>query len=286
MLTIIVIDLHFVNLPLSKSILLDYDGHIALTDFGLSKEAVFKEEDKTYSFCGTVEYMAPEVVNRKGHTHVCDWWSLGVLMFEMLVGTLPFTSKDRKQTMSQILRAKLRMPEFLSGEAQSLLRALFKRNPANRLGAGPTGSQEIKNHEFFAAIDWNMLYRREISPPYKPIVHSDETYYFDREFTTRTPRDSPGLPLSSAGRDLFRGFSFVAPVILNEANNKQINEVGKQSSDLMPPPPVPSVDMKKLQIIHDNLVRINLIKLQRFEDDYIIKEVSFSLLILIFQGIE
>ncbi len=62
------------------SILLDYDGHIALTDFGLSKEAVFNEEDKTYSFCGTVEYMAPEVVNRKGHTHVCDWWSLGVLM--------------------------------------------------------------------------------------------------------------------------------------------------------------------------------------------------------------
>ena len=65
---------------LFKSILLDYDGHIALTDFGLSKESVFKDEDRAYSFCGTVEYMAPEVVSRKGHTHVCDWWSLGVLM--------------------------------------------------------------------------------------------------------------------------------------------------------------------------------------------------------------
>ena len=105
-----------------------------MTDFGLSKESIFKDEDRTFSFCGTVEYMAPEVVNRKGHTHICDWWSLGVLMFEMLVGTLPFTSKDRKQTMNQILRAKLRMPDFLSPEAQSLLRALFKRNPANRLG--------------------------------------------------------------------------------------------------------------------------------------------------------
>lgn len=106
----------------------------------------------------------------------------------MLVGTLPFSSKDRKQTMAQILRAKLRMPEFLSPEAQSLLRALFKRNPANRLGAGPTGSQEIKCHEFFAQIDWNKLYKKETNPPYKPTVHSDETYYFDREFTTRTPR--------------------------------------------------------------------------------------------------
>ena len=135
-----------------SSILLDYEGHIALTDFGLSKEAVFKDEDRTFSFCGTVEYMAPEVVSRKGHTHVCDWWSLGVLMFEMLVGTLPFACKDRKQTMSQILRAKLRMPEFLSAEAQSLLRALFKRNPANRLGAGSAGSAEIRLHPFFAQV--------------------------------------------------------------------------------------------------------------------------------------
>jgi len=199
-----------------ENILLDYDGHIALTDFGLSKEAVFKDEDRTYSFCGTVEYMAPEVVSRKGHTHVCDWWSLGVLMFEMLVGNLPFSNKDRKQTMNAILRAKLRMPEFLSPEAQSLLRALFKRNPANRLGSGPTGTEEIKSHPFFAAINWDKLYKKEINPPYRPPVHADETYYFDREFTSRTPRDSPGVPLSSTGLDLFRGFSFVAPMIISD----------------------------------------------------------------------
>lgn len=80
------------------------------------------------------------------------------------------------------------MPEFLSPDAQGLLRALFKRNPVNRLGAGITGSEEIKQHPFFAAIDWDKLYNREINPPYKPTVHSDETYYFDREFTSRTPR--------------------------------------------------------------------------------------------------
>jgi hypothetical protein len=179
------------------------------------------------------------------------------------------------------------MPEFLSPEAQSLLRALFKRNPANRLGAGPTGSQEIKIHEFFATIDFNRLYRKEISPPYKPTVHSDETFYFDREFTTRTPRDSPGLPLSSAGRDLFRGFSFVAPVILensnvndnkfsNRSNYDFNNNSNKNNNTEMPPPPVPAnnlSDLKKMQVIQENLSRINLVKFQKFEDDYIVKEV-------------
>ena len=149
----------------------------------------------------------------------------------MLVGTLPFSCKDRKQTMNQILRAKLRMPEFLSPEAQSLLRALFKRNPMNRLGAGVLGSQEIKMHAFFEKIDWKRLFKKELSPPFQPTVHADETYYFDKEFTLRTPKDSPGLPLSSTGHELFRGFSFVAPGIFNEAatfisNNANTTAVG------------------------------------------------------------
>lgn len=310
-----------------ENILLDYEGHIALTDFGLSKESVFKDEDRTFSFCGTVEYMAPEVVSRKGHTHVCDWWSLGVLMFEMLVGTLPFTCKDRKQTMTQILRAKLRMPEFLSPEAQSLLRALFKRNPANRLGAGPSGSNEIRMHSFFAKINWEKLFRRELNPPFQPTVHADETYYFDREFTSRTPKDSPGAPLSSSGPDLFRGFSFVAPIIheqcnpvsnnqnysqlhmsssvsfnttlanlTNQGNNQQLqlNSDNKQNNlstttitpsnsqiqlGQMPPPAIPPLQQGEnkqnnmnIQLITKNLLRITLLKQDRFEDEYVIKE--------------
>lgn len=326
-----------------ENILLDYEGHIALTDFGLSKEAVFKDEDRTFSFCGTVEYMAPEVVSRKGHTHVCDWWSLGVLMFEMLVGTLPFTCKDRKQTMTQILRAKLRMPEFLSPEAQSLLRALFKRNPANRLGAGPSGSNEIRMHPFFSKINWEKLFHRELNPPFQPTVHADETYYFDREFTSRTPKDSPGAPLSSSGPDMFRGFSFVAPIIheqytpmthngninnqnysqqiqmstsnsfnttlanlTNQGNNNlQPNRQGdKQNNfssstitpsnsqiqlDQMPPPAIPAqhhhhqqqgenkqstqqANNMNINLITKNLLRITLIKQDRFEDHYVLKE--------------
>uniref|UniRef100_A0AAQ5ZM92 Ribosomal protein S6 kinase n=1 Tax=Amphiprion ocellaris TaxID=80972 RepID=A0AAQ5ZM92_AMPOC len=192
-----------------ENILLDEEGHIKLTDFGLCKEAI-DHEKKAYSFCGTVEYMAPEVVNRQGHTHSADWWSFGVLMFEMLTGSLPFQGKDRKETMNLILKARLGMPQFLSAEAQSLLRALFKRNPTNRLGSGADGAEEIKRHGFFSTIDWNKLFRKEVKPPFRPAVaRPDDTFYFDSEFTSRTPKDSPGVPPSAGAHQLFRGFSFV-----------------------------------------------------------------------------
>nr|XP_023014547.1 ribosomal protein S6 kinase 2 beta isoform X1 [Leptinotarsa decemlineata] len=198
-----------------ENILLDSDGHIALTDFGLSKLPL--EEGKAYSFCGTVEYMAPEVVNRKGHTFAADWWSFGVLMFEMLTGALPFQGSDRKETMTQILKAKLGMPTNLSPEAQSLLRVLFKRNPANRLGAGPAGIEDLKKHEFFATLDFNALLAKKIRPPFQPAVCGPEDAYFDTEFTSKTPKDSPGVPASANAHELFRGFSFIAPCLLDGA---------------------------------------------------------------------
>uniref|UniRef100_A0A4W4DV96 non-specific serine/threonine protein kinase n=1 Tax=Electrophorus electricus TaxID=8005 RepID=A0A4W4DV96_ELEEL len=205
-----------------ENILLDEAGHIKLTDFGLSKESV-DQDRKAYSFCGTVEYMAPEVVNRRGHTQSADWWSLGVLMFEMLTGTLPFQGKDRNETMNMILKAKLGMPQFLSLEAQSLLRMLFKRNPANRLGAGPDGVEEIKRHAFFSTIDWNKLYRRELQPPFKPAAGKpDDTFCFDPEFTAKTPKDSPGIPPSANAHQLFKGFSFVAPASLEESKSSPL----------------------------------------------------------------
>uniref|UniRef100_A0A8B9F5H8 non-specific serine/threonine protein kinase n=1 Tax=Amazona collaria TaxID=241587 RepID=A0A8B9F5H8_9PSIT len=192
-----------------------------------NKESI-DHEKKAYSFCGTVEYMAPEVVNRRGHTQSADWWSFGVLMFEMLTGTLPFQGKDRKETMTMILKAKLGMPQFLSPEAQSLLRMLFKRNPANRLGAGPDGVEEIKRHAFFSKIDWNKLYRREIHPPFKPATgRPEDTFYFDPEFTAKTPKDSPGIPPSANAHQLFRGFSFVA--IASDDESQAMQTVGVHS---------------------------------------------------------
>ncbi|CAN8018627.1 unnamed protein product [Ixodes persulcatus] len=138
-------------------------------------------------------------------------------MFEMLTGGLPFQGTNRKETMIQILKAKLGMPQFLSPEAQSLLRALFKRNPANRLGSGPNAIGDIKSQPFFATIDWMKLYRREVVPPFIPAVsRPDNTLYFDREFTSKTPEDSPGVPPSANAHELFRGFSFVAPSLTEE----------------------------------------------------------------------
>ncbi|XP_056447204.1 ribosomal protein S6 kinase alpha-1 isoform X2 [Gadus chalcogrammus] len=231
-----------------ENILLDEEGHIKLTDFGLCKEAI--DHEKAYSFCGTVEYMAPEVVNRQGHIQSADWWSFGVLMFEMLTGALPFQGKDRKETMNLILKARLGMPQFLSTEAQSLLRALFKRNPANRLGSGADGAEEIKRHTFFSTIDWNKLFRREINPPFKPAVaRPDDTFYFDTEFTSRTPKDSPGVPPSAGAHQLFRGFSFVAAAMLEEEGSEEASQ----------PKPHPVVQ----QLHGKNLL---------FSDGYVLKE--------------
>ncbi len=203
-----------------------------MTDFGLSKENLDKgDQEKAYSFCGTVEYMAPEVVNRKGHSFAADWWSFGVLMvsiicaknkpfnvtqpfhdpasfqYEMLTGQLPFQGENRKETMTQILKAKLGMPEYLSPEAQSLLRALFKRVPANRICSGtmvvechthipinmvfilgPNGIKDLLNHSFFATINWEQLRQKKQDPPFKPPVVSDEAFYFDTSFTSKTPK--------------------------------------------------------------------------------------------------
>ncbi|UJR21274.1 hypothetical protein I4U23_024367 [Adineta vaga] len=205
-----------------ENILLDSDGHIALTDFGLSKESIPTQDSKTFSFCGTVEYMSPEVVSRKGHSHVADWWSFGVLAFEMITGHLPFHGANRKETMNMILKAKLAMPTYPSVEAQSLLRMLFKRNPANRLGAGPDGFRNIQKHAFFASIDWDKLFRKEIEPPFIPPIHSDYAHYFDKEFTCKTPTDSPGIPPSADANKTFQGFSYIAPDLINARQNDPV----------------------------------------------------------------
>jgi ribosomal protein S6 kinase alpha-1/2/3/6 len=253
-----------------ENILLDTDGHIALTDFGLSKEAIPTQDSKTFSFCGTVEYMSPEVVSRKGHSHVADWWSFGVLAFEMITGHLPFHGTNRKETMNMILKAKLAMPTYPSLEAQSLLRMLFKRNPANRLGAGPDGFRNLQKHPFFESIDWDRLYKKQIEPPFIPPIHSDYAHYFDKEFTCKTPTgkrafsrspdhhclhrspslDSPGIPPSADAHDSFQGFSYIAPDLINARQND--------------PSYANDVDRRLRSIVG--------VKLSSFQDEYDLKE--------------
>lgn len=233
-----------------ENILLDQNGHIALTDFGLSKQPL--DGSKTYSFCGTVEYMAPEVVNRKGHHFAADWWSFGVLMYEMLTGNLPFHGATRQETMNQILKTKLGMPDNLSPEAQSLLRVLFKRHPQNRLGAGPNGIEDIKRHEFFATIDWDSLVQKKIRPPFIPAVSPDEAFYFDTEYTSKSPRDSPGGPVSASAHEIFRGFSFIAPGLLGDPSMSMSISCANASH------------VNRMPIAHD----IPGVKPGHFDDDY------------------
>ncbi|UXI22332.1 homeotic protein antennapedia-like [Sarcoptes scabiei] len=213
-----------------ENILLDSEGHISLTDFGLSKESL--KDEKCFSFCGTVEYMAPEIISRRGHTYAVDWWSFGVLMFEMLTGMLPFQGLTRKETMIQITKAKLCMPSHLSIEAQCLLRSLFKRNPVNRLGYGPNEKQDIESHPFFATIDFQKLYNREITPPFIPPLLSSfqgQSSYND-QMNFYLPEDSPGVPPSVDSHELFRGFSFIAPQLIQEMGVDK--EVDKESAEI------------------------------------------------------
>lgn len=138
----------------------------------------------------------------------------------MLTGNLPFHAANRQETMNQILKSKLGMPENLSPEAQSLLRALFKRNPQNRLGSGPNGIEDIKRHEFFATIDWDALVQKKVRPPFVPSVsRADDTFYFDSDYTNRDPHDSPSVPVSASAHEIFRGFSFIAPCLLDDENS-------------------------------------------------------------------
>lgn len=150
----------------------------------------------------------------------------------MLTGNLPFHGTNRQDTMNQILKTKLGMPENLSPEAQSLLRALFKRNPQNRLGAGANGIEDVKRHEFFATIDWAALMEKRVRPPFIPAVaRADDTFYFDSDYTNRDPHDSPSIPVSASAHEIFRGFSFVAPSLFDEqAGAVNINNNERQSS--------------------------------------------------------
>ncbi|KNC80538.1 AGC/RSK/RSKP70 protein kinase [Sphaeroforma arctica JP610] len=205
-----------------ENIILDEYGHAVLTDFGLSKEAI-TDTVRTHTFCGTIEYMAPEILTRQGHDRSVDWWSLGALMYDILVGVPPFVCNDRKGTMEKILKGVLRTPPYLSDNAKDLLRKLLRRNTNNRLGSGPSDVEEIKAHPFFAGVDWNAMLRRELEPPIKPSLRDQEDVsYFDTRFTSQPAVDSPCEGhLSPSRGDVFQGFTYVAPTVLDEMSALQ-----------------------------------------------------------------
>ncbi|BFZ62901.1 Serine/threonine-protein kinase [Saitoella coloradoensis] len=195
-----------------ENILLDYTGHIALCDFGLCKLNM-SPTSKTNTFCGTPEYLAPELLLGQGYTKAVDWWTLGVLLYEMLSGLPPFYDENTNEMYRRILQDPLRFGDEIGRDARDLLTKLLNRDPAHRLGTGPTGAQEIKSHPFFAShIDFRKLYQKKIQPPFKPSVESAvDTSNFDPEFTSEVPMDSvvEDSRLSETVQRQFAGWSFV-----------------------------------------------------------------------------
>ncbi len=214
-----------------ENILLDANGHIALCDFGLSKANLTKN-DTTNTFCGTTEYLAPEVLlDEAGYTKMVDFWSLGVLVFEMCCGWSPFYAEDTQQMYKNIAFGKVRFPkDTLSTEGRNFVKGLLNRNPKHRLGA-TDDAEELKRHPFFGDIDWEALTKKLITPPFKPKLKSEtDTSNFDPEFTNaltgasslnaRAAALAAGIatstPLSPTMQANFRGFTFVDESLMDD----------------------------------------------------------------------
>ncbi|KAL4157041.1 hypothetical protein PRNP1_006067 [Phytophthora ramorum] len=194
-----------------ENILLDDKGFIALTDFGLSHDH-FDSKDGMQTFCGTPEYIAPELIRRVPYGKAVDYWSLGVLIFEMLAGYTPFFHANRKRNFQNIVKLPLRFPSEFSDDARSLLRGLICRNPAKRLGSGPCGAQEIMDHPFFGQVDWEKLYKRDVPVPFKPVVKSDGEVNNVPEFFKRQEVVDSVVSDAPIGKShVFQGFSYTDP---------------------------------------------------------------------------
>jgi len=199
-----------------ENILLDAEGNVRITDFGLSKELT--TDDTTNTFCGTPEYISPELLKGVGHGYAVDWWSLGTLMYEMLVGLPPFYSENTNLMYQKILSSELVFPSFVSKEAQSILSGLLTRDTEKRLGSGPTGSEDIKKHPFFNGIDWAKLERKEYEAPFKPNVKNErDISQIDQVFTSEKPQDSL-VERSALGDDQnnFKDFTYEAPSVIQD----------------------------------------------------------------------
>uniref|UniRef100_A0A8C1A6T9 protein kinase C n=1 Tax=Cyprinus carpio carpio TaxID=630221 RepID=A0A8C1A6T9_CYPCA len=195
------------------NLLLDTEGYVKIADFGLCKEGMgFR--DRTSTFCGTPEFLAPEVLTETSYTRAVDWWGLGVLIFEMLVGESPFPGDDEEEVFDSIVNDEVRYPKFLSTEAISIMRRLLRRNPERRLGAGERDAEEVKRHPFFRNMDWTALLAKKIRPPFLPTIKGrEDVSNFDNEFTSEAPILTPPREprvLTVSEQEMFVDFDYIA----------------------------------------------------------------------------
>ncbi|XP_037073894.1 serine/threonine-protein kinase N2-like [Pollicipes pollicipes] len=195
------------------NLLLDTDGYVKIADFGLCKEGM-GYGDRTGTFCGTPEFLAPEVLTEQTYTRAVDWWGLGVLIFEMLVGESPFPGDDEEEVFDSIVNDELRYPRFLSLQAIAIMRRLLRKNPERRLGASERDAEDVKKQTFFSGVGWEELLARRVRPPFVPTIKTlEDVSNFDEEFTSERAVLTPPKeqrPLTAPDQLLFRDFTYMA----------------------------------------------------------------------------
>uniref|UniRef100_A0A671YCE3 protein kinase C n=1 Tax=Sparus aurata TaxID=8175 RepID=A0A671YCE3_SPAAU len=193
------------------NLLMDADGFVRIADFGLCKEGM-GHGDRTSTFCGTPEFLAPEVLTDNNYTRSVDWWGLGVLIYEMLVGESPFPGDDEEEVFDSIVNDEVRYPRFLCPESVSLMQKLLQKNPEMRLGAGEEDASAIKSQKFFQAMDWDALLAKKMKPPFLPVIKAPkDVSNFDEEFTRLQPvLTLPRTPcvLTAEQQEIFADFDF------------------------------------------------------------------------------
>ncbi|XP_046809617.1 serine/threonine-protein kinase N isoform X2 [Lucilia cuprina] len=195
------------------NLLLDTDGYVKIADFGLCKEGM-GFGDRTGTFCGTPEFLAPEVLTETSYTRAVDWWGLGVLIFEMLVGESPFPGDDEEEVFDSIVNDEVRYPRFLSLEAIAIMRRLLRKNPERRLGSSERDAEDVKKQAFFRTIVWDDLLLRKVKPPFVPTInHLEDVSNFDEEFTSEKPQLTPPKEpriLTDEEQMFFQDFTYTA----------------------------------------------------------------------------
>ena len=194
-----------------ENILMDENGYLKLADFGMAKK--LNDNEKAMSFCGTPEYLAPEIITMEGHDKMADWWSFGILLFEMLCGIPPFYVENLDKMYEMIQNSAVKFPKriTLSNEAKDIIQKLLEKNPKKRLGA-QKGLEEIKNHPFFAKINFNDVEQKKLKAPFIPEIESDkDVSNFDEEFTSEEVGMSyipkKNLDLIKKNQNMFKDFS-------------------------------------------------------------------------------